>query len=82
MAAFALVGDYMIPVSLDEISTSSVGTDFTLRLHGEIKFHPGKAGQFSTWYLLKFVLLKAVFHSVKIFARADFLELKIPRGKL
>ena len=26
--------------------------------------------------------LKAVFHSVKIFARADFLELKILRGKI
>ena len=26
--------------------------------------------------------VKAVFHSVKIFARADFLELKIPRGKI
>ena len=26
--------------------------------------------------------LKAVFHSIKIFARADFLELKIPRGKI
>ena len=26
--------------------------------------------------------LKAVFHSVKIFASADFLELNIPRGKI
>ena len=26
--------------------------------------------------------LKAVFHSIKIIARADFLELKIPRGKI
>ena len=37
----------MIPVFLDEISTRSVGTDFTLRLHEEIEFHPGKTGQFS-----------------------------------
>ena len=36
----------MIPVCRDEISTSSVGTDLTLRFHGEIKFRPGKAGQF------------------------------------
>ena len=27
-------------------------------------------------------ILKAVFHSVKIFARAEFLVLKIPRGKI
>ena len=34
----------------DGISTHPAGTDFKLRLHGEIKFHPGKAGQGSTWY--------------------------------
>ena len=34
-----------------EISTDLVETDFTLRLHGEINFHPGKVGQVSTWYL-------------------------------
>ena len=26
--------------------------------------------------------IKAVFHSVQIWARADFLELKIPHGKI
>ena len=44
----------MIPVCQDKISTYPAGTDFTLRLHGEIKFHPGKVEQFSTWYLHKF----------------------------
>ena len=43
-----LGGDYMIPVCRDEISTRPAGTDFTLRLHGKTKFHPDKAGQFST----------------------------------
>ena len=41
-----LGGDYMIPVCLDEISPRPAGTDLTLRLHVEIKFRPGKAGQF------------------------------------
>ena len=41
----------MIPVCRDEISTRPAGTDFTLRLHVEIKFRPGKAGHFSTWHL-------------------------------
>ena len=41
----------MIPFYLDEISSHLAGTDFTLRLHGEITFYPGKAGQVSTWYL-------------------------------
>ena len=44
----------MIPVCRDEISTRPAGAYFTLRLHVEIKFHHGKAGQFSTCYLLKF----------------------------
>ena len=37
----------MIPVCRDEISTRSAGTDFNIRFHEEIKFHPDKAGQFS-----------------------------------
>ena len=41
----------MIPVCRDEIPTHPAGTDFTLRLHGEINFHPGKAGQVTTWCL-------------------------------
>ena len=41
-----LGGDYMIPVCWDEISPRPAGTDLTLRLHVEIKFRPGKAGQF------------------------------------
>ena len=36
----------MIPVCRDEISARPAGTDFSLRLHVEIKFRPGKAGQF------------------------------------
>ena len=35
----------MIPVCQNEISACLTEIDFTLRLHGEIKFHPGKAGQ-------------------------------------
>ena len=45
----------MIPVCWDEISPRPAGTDLTLRLHVEIKFRPGKAGQFSTWHLFRFV---------------------------
>ena len=44
----------MIPVCQDEISTRPAGAYFTLRLHVEIKFPHGKAGQFSTCYLFKF----------------------------
>ena len=51
----ALGGDYMIPVGRDEISPHPAGMDLTLRLHVEIKFRPGKAGQFSTWHLFRFV---------------------------
>ena len=42
----------MIPVSRDEISTRPAETDFTPRLHVEIKFRPGKTGQFSICYLI------------------------------
>ena len=44
----------MIPVCRYEISTRPAGAYFTLRLHVEIKFHHGKAGQFSTCYLFRF----------------------------
>ena len=50
-----LGGDYMIPVCRDEISPRPAGTDLTLRLHVEIKFCPGKAGQFFIWHLFRFV---------------------------
>ena len=49
-----LGGDYMIPVCQSEISPRLVGTDPTLRLHVEIKFRHGKAGQFFTWHLFRF----------------------------
>ena len=52
-----LAGDYMIRACRDEISTRPAETDFTLQLHVEIKFCPGKAGQFSTWYLIRFVCI-------------------------
>ena len=52
MALNPLGGDYIIPACRDEISTRPAETDFTLRLHMEIKFRPGKAGQFCTWYLI------------------------------
>ena len=59
----------MIPVCRNEISTRAAGTDFTLRLHGEIKFHSGKAGQFSTWYLFKYVYIffKFFFVSMSVY---------------
>ena len=44
-----LDGEYMIQFCQDEISTRLAWTGFTLRLHGEINFHPGNAGQVSTW---------------------------------
>ena len=50
-----LGGDYMIPVCRDEISPRPAGTDLTLRLLVEIKFRPGKAGQFSTWNMFRSV---------------------------
>ena len=60
-----LGGANMIPVCWDKISTRPAGIDFTLRLHVEIKFCPGKAGQFSTWHLLRFVLTKFVHTKLK-----------------
>ena len=42
----------MIRACRDEISTRPAETDFTSRLHVEIKFRPGKAGETSTWYLI------------------------------
>lgn len=37
----------MIPFWPDEISADLAGVDFTLQFHGEINFHPSKAGQVS-----------------------------------
>ena len=53
LSDFVLGGDYMIRFMFrcDEISTRPAGTDFTLRLHGQISFYPCKAGQVSTLYL-------------------------------
>ena len=45
----------MIPACRDEILTRPAETDFTP--HVEIKFRPGKAGQFSTWNLIKFACI-------------------------
>ena len=47
----------MILASQNEISTRPAETDFTLRLHDEIKFRHGKAGQLSTWYLIRFAYI-------------------------
>ena len=52
-----LGGNYMISASQDEISARPAETDFTLRLHVEIKLRPGKTGQFSTWYLIRFACI-------------------------
>ena len=56
----------MIPVCRDETSTHQARADFILPLHGEIRFHPGKARQFSTWYLDRFVYIFffTLFHPV------------------
>ena len=45
-------------------------TDFTLRLHMEIKFCPGKVGQFSIWYLIRFACIFFGF----FFVRMSFYE--------
>ena len=50
----------------DEISTRPAEKDFTIRLHVEIKFRPGKAGQFSTWDLIKFECIFFGFFFVSI----------------
>ena len=49
----------MIPVCLD--ATRPAGTDFTLRLHGEIIFQSSNAEQFSTCYLCRFVYIFIYF---------------------
>ena len=51
----------MISVCRDEISTRPAGAYFTLRLHVEIKFHHGKAEQFSTCYFLDLQALSLNF---------------------
>ena len=42
----------MIPACRNEILIRPAETDFTSRLHVEIKFRPGGTGQFSTCYLI------------------------------
>ena len=51
----------MILACSDELSTRPAETDFTLQLHVEIKFRPGKEGQFSTWYLIRFACIFFLF---------------------
>ena len=46
----------LIPICRNEILIRPV-TDFTLRLHEKIKFHPGKARQFCAWYLFRFAFI-------------------------
>ena len=50
----------------DKTSTHPAGTDFTLQLHVEIKFRPGKARQFFTWYFLRFECIFFVFFYISI----------------
>ena len=52
-----LGGEFLIPICWNETSTRTAGAGFILRLHGEIKFHSGKVGQFSTCYLFRFVYI-------------------------
>ena len=56
----------MIPACRDEISTRPAETDFTLRLHVEIKFRPGKAGQFSICYSIRFTCIFLGFFFVSL----------------
>ena len=63
----------MIPACRDEILTRPAETDFKLRLHVEITFRPGKAGQFSTWYLVRFACIFFGF----FFTSMSFTKLKI-----
>ena len=51
--ALVIGGNYMIPFCRDEISTRPARAEIILRLLGEINFHPGKAGHFSTSYSFK-----------------------------
>ena len=44
----------MISACHDEILTRPAEADFTLQLHVEIEFRPGKAGQFSTLHWIRF----------------------------
>ena len=50
----------------DKTSTHPARTDFTLQLHVEIKFRPGKARQFFTWYFLRFECIFFVFFFISI----------------
>ena len=64
----------MIPVCWDEISTRHAGTDFTNRLHEEIKFHLGKVGHVSTWHFFRFVhifFLKCYRHLLAFSSQND-----------
>ena len=63
----------MIPACQDEISTRPTEADFTLRLHVEIKFRFGKAGQFSTWYLVRFacIFFEFFFVSMSFYKTGD-----------
>ena len=61
------------------------GTDFTLRLQGKIWFHPGRAGQSSIWYLLRFVQIFLCKHVLNYFfillRQAEVINLKVsPRN--
>ena len=63
----------MILTCRDEISTRPVKTDFTLQLHVEIKFRPGKAEEFSTWYLIRFpcIFFGSFFASMSLYKTED-----------
>ena len=56
----------MISACRNEISTRPAETDFHQRLHVEIKFRPGNAGQFSTWYLIRFACIFLGFFFVSM----------------
>ena len=51
----------MIPACRDKTSARLAGTNFTLRLNGKFKSHPGRAGQISTRHLFTFFNAKTEF---------------------
>ena len=63
----------MIPACRDEISIGPAEKVFTLRLHVQIKFRPGKAGQFSNWYLITFacIFFELFFVSMSFYETED-----------
>ena len=63
------IKSFILLLYQDKISTRPAGTDFTLRLHVETKFRPGKARQSSIWHLFRFacIFFKFFFVSMSVY---------------